>query len=202
MQHDQPSNNSNMGVYNDKEVTTMDLHTLMTVGILGLTSGGFGGEAPIPIGAGVDAPTYCNFNAPVVWSQPTEPQASGAPAGFKIPIFNPTDFPFVIINPDDGRDKGAGWREAKANLPFYKIVIPESVTSWKCRITIGMPIRSSTRGNISAIMAATMSSVVTNRVMLGMDFKLPQGIFCFKFRAGVEAAFPIVYPDLGERVGL
>ncbi len=179
----------------------MELHTLMTVGILGLASGGFAGAEPIPIGTGVGARAYGDVNSLVLQLRPAEPQAS-APAGFKIPIFNPTDFPFVIINPDDGTDKGGGWREAKANLTFYKIVIPESVTSWKCRITIGMPIRNSTRGNISSIMAATMSSVVTNRVMIGMDFELPQGIFCDRFRTGVKATFPIVYPDLGERVSL
>jgi len=47
-----------------------------------------------------------------------------------------------------------------------------------------------------------MSALVTNAVTINMDFDLPQGIFCERFRSDVRAAFPIVYPKLGATVSL
>jgi hypothetical protein len=43
---------------------------------------------------------------------------------------------------------------------------------------------------------------MTNMVMLGMDFDLPQGIFCQRFRTGVEVTFKATYPKLGSSVTL
>ncbi len=179
----------------------MNLHTLMTVGVLGLSSTGFGGAGPIPIGTGVGSPIYGEFNSPMVWSQPAEPQAPATTTN--IPIFKPSDFPFVIIVPDDGKDPSGGWQAAKVNLEFFLVrLIPPGVISWKCPITIQIPIRHSTRGYISPSSAASMSTLVTNAVTVGMDFQLPQGIFCRSFVTGVQTAFPIVYPNLGARVTL
>lgn len=77
--------------------------------------------------------------------------------------------------------------------------------TWYCPITIGMPIRHSVVGYISPATAASTSAAVTNsvaRIMAsGTDYDLPQGIFCDKFRTGVRAAFPAMYP-VGAKVGL
>lgn len=180
----------------------MNLYTLITLGFVGFTSGGFGGAGPIPSGAARGAPSYGDFNAAVAQSLPDKPNVPAAPAGIKIPIFKASEFPFVTIVADDGTDKGGGWQEAKANLEFIKVVFPRSVTRWKCRITIKMPLRTEKMGKISPSLAATMSEGITNMVMLGMDFELPQGIFCDVFRTGVKATFKATYPFLGSSVTL
>ncbi len=178
----------------------MALYASITLGFLGLVSGGFG-AGPIPIGG---APTYGDFNAYVVHSLPTEPKAPPG-AGIFVPIHNPSDFPFSIIVPDDGAGPSGGWQAAKANLPFKKVNFL-SVITWYCPITIQVPIRHWSRGYISPGAAAVMSAAVTNSVAAtmasGSDYELPQGIFCSKFTPGVLAAFSIMYPGLGVRVTL
>jgi hypothetical protein len=79
-------------------------------------------------------------------------------------------------------------------------VFPTKYIKWYCPINIGMPIRHRTKGVISPLTAATMSATVTNAVGQGMDYELPQGIFCEKFRNGVMAAFTTMYPNLGQIV--
>jgi len=176
----------------------MHFQALMTMGLLGLASGGFAGAEPIPIGTGIGAPNYGDINPSVVQLRPAEPQAP-AGAGIFIPIHKPSDFYFVIIVPDDGQGSAGGWQAAKANLPFTKFTFPAMIT-WYCPLTIEVPIRHRTRGYISPASAAAMSAAVTNSVASGMNFDLPQGIFCHKFFVGVEAAYPAMYPDLGVRV--
>jgi hypothetical protein len=52
--------------------------------------------------------------------------------------FQPSDFPFVTVIPDDGKDEGGGWQVAKANLSFSRWVIPHFRRQWPCSLTIGM----------------------------------------------------------------
>ncbi len=127
--------------------------------------------------------------------------APASPAGITFSTFKPTDFPFVTIIPHDGTGP-SGWQAAKANLEFTRYVIPTKVIKWYCPITIGMPEWNSAMGKISPITAATMSAAVANTVNRGMDYSLPQGIFCRRFVNAVQAAFPTMYPGLGEKVTL
>ena len=55
-------------------------------------------------------------------------------------------------------------------------------------------------GNVSASEAATMSVEITEAVARGMDYSLPEGIFCSQFVLGVEALFKSTYPKLGVTV--
>ncbi len=57
----------------------MELHTLITAGFLGLASGGFDGAGPIPIGTGIGAAVYNEYNTSVVWSQLAELRAPAGP---------------------------------------------------------------------------------------------------------------------------
>lgn len=109
-----------------------------------------------------------------------------------IPIHLASHFPFVTINEDDHKDTAGGWQEAIANLPFGRIY-PWGYTTWYCKIKIGMPIRHSVKGVISPATAASQSARVTNSVARNMDFDLPQGIFCDRFRPAVHEAFKTMY---------
>ncbi len=169
---------------------------------LALLALGFSGVAPL--GFGATAPTggmtaSNHFDAPLVRSPSVERQAPASP-GIFIPIHKPSHFPFVTIVKDDGKDPSGGWQEAKAKLPFHIYDVPFTLITWYCPLRIGMPIRHRIRGTISPTTAATMSAAVTNNVASGMDFDLPQGVFCHKFFLGVEAAFPSMYPGLGATV--
>jgi hypothetical protein len=164
---------------------------------LALLALGFSGLATVDVGASAPMggiPTSNQVGAPLV------PQVSSGPIFF-IPIHKPSHFSFVTTVKDDGEGKGGGWQEAKANLPFGK-VLPYGVDMWYCPIIIGVPIRNSKMGHISPTAAATMSAKVTNSAAGNTDFNLPQGIFCIKFRKNVETAFPAMYPDLGAKVRL
>lgn len=89
---------------------------------------------------------------------------------------------------------------AKVNLEFVRITIPTDVKVWHCDFKIEMPLRTEVMGKVDAKRAANFSVEVTNEVAVAMDYKLPQGIFCERFRRGVEALFPVKYRGLGARV--
>jgi hypothetical protein len=163
------------------------------------TSGGFGGGGTIPIGSGVGATSSGDFITP----PPGGPLDYGADpnpcmAG-KIVEFPPSDFPFVTTIPDDGTGPSGGWQVAKANLEFIDIH-NLSGKRWYCAFTIGMPLRTEFMGKISASRAANISVEVTEAVAGGMDYKLPQGIFCSNFIDKLEPAFKSAYPKLGATV--
>ncbi|WP_437592890.1 hypothetical protein [Sorangium sp. So ce1000] len=134
-------------------------------------------------------------------ASPTSPpdpcQQSGAPSmGCASIRFKPSDFKFVTTVADDGTDKGGGWQEAKSGLAIY---IESGVAA--CFLRIGMPIRNSFWGFISADQAATYSAEVTNLVAGEMErtgrFELPPGIFCSEFFTNVKKTFGEQYKNLG-----
>jgi hypothetical protein len=166
------------------------------------TSGGFGGSGTIPIGAGVGATTGGDFISP-----PRAPlAASGTPNPCVAPeastsaSFSPSEFLFFPTIPDDGTDKGGGWQVARANLEFERVLIPRNVTKWYCPFNIEMPLRTEGMGEISARYAARLSVEITEGVAEGMDYSLPQGIFCEQFVLRTRAAFKSKYPLLGASV--
>jgi len=114
----------------------MDLGALITVGFLGLASGGFAGGAPISIGVGVGEPTAGNFNSPMTPPLLTEREGPTAPQGITFVKFSKKEFPFFTTVPDDGTGKAGGYQVAKVNLEFIHIVIPTSITKWYCSFTI------------------------------------------------------------------
>ncbi|MDI1432629.1 hypothetical protein [Polyangium sorediatum] len=166
------------------------------------TSGGLGDEEPIPIGAGVGATSSGDFGTPPA-GEPLAAEATENPCvamgSVTVVSFSPSEFPFVTIVQDDGTGPAGGWQEAKANLEFIKKRRGGGST-WSCAITIQMPLRAEAYGKISASRAAGFSVDVTEDVAYGMDYSLPPGIFCEKFRIGADVAFKSMYPNLGSRV--
>ncbi|MGK4002294.1 hypothetical protein WMF31_06705 [Sorangium sp. So ce1036] len=114
--------------------------------------------------------------------------------------FDPSDFAFVTIVNDPGPGKIGGWQQAMANLNFRKLTIPHTVKSWRCPVTIKMPIRTEKMGLIDPSRAASLSEEITEEVANVMDYDLPQGIFCKNFAAQADAAFKSKYKGLGARV--
>ncbi len=114
--------------------------------------------------------------------------------------FSPSEFPFVTTMQDDGTGKAGGWQVAKVNLGFTHIVIPSSVITWYCAFSIEMPLRTEFMGKISAGLAASLSVEITVGAARGMDYSLPQGIFCSQFIKKADAAFKSKYPKLGAKV--
>jgi hypothetical protein len=121
------------------------------------------------------------------------------PGAITVANFSPADFPFVTTVKDDGTGKGGGWQVAKANLEFEYVVIPLKAVIWYCPITIEMPLRTELMGKIDATRAAILSVEITEGVARGMEFSLPQGIFCKQFAVYVTAAFKSQYPGLGAK---
>jgi hypothetical protein len=124
-------------------------------------------------------------------------------ASFTYVDFDLSDFPFVTTVEDDGQGDAGGYQVAMANLKFTHAVIQpsgRSTTEWYCALTIQMPLRTQFMGRIDPIRAASLSEEITEDVANRMDYKLPQGIFCNRFRLGVEAKFKLRYPLLGASV--
>ncbi|WP_438005226.1 hypothetical protein WME89_41855 [Sorangium sp. So ce321] len=113
--------------------------------------------------------------------------------------FETSDFPFVTTVQDDGKGKAGGYQQAKANLKFEHR-FPGGTTEWYCSLTIKMPLRTELMGIIDALRAAEISEEITEEVGQLMDYNLPPGIFCHRFRLGVEAAFKLKYQGLGASV--
>ncbi|MRG94004.1 hypothetical protein [Polyangium spumosum] len=160
------------------------------------TSGGFGDDGPIPIGAGVGATSSGDFpgGAPLDYGGGGE--ANPCMAG-RFVYFKPSDFPFVTTVHHDGPGPG-GYQQAKCNLEFYDFR-EEGAKQWHCPFTIGMPLRTEHMGKISAIRAANLSVEITEAVAADREtnFELPSGIFCEKFIINVNKAFKETYPYLG-----
>ncbi|MGK4002369.1 hypothetical protein WMF31_07085 [Sorangium sp. So ce1036] len=116
--------------------------------------------------------------------------------------FDPSEFRFVTIVKDDGKDEGGGWQEAKANLKFEHADVPGGTNTWYCAFTIKMPIRTKEMELIDPGRAASLSEEITEYVAYNMrrDYELPPGIFCRRFIDNADAAFKFRYPDLGARV--
>jgi hypothetical protein len=168
------------------EEIAMQLFALLAAGFLGLPQVGIGSNANMKSG-----PSLHPFDPPLTHWEPTHTHVSSVPL-VVIPIDLASHFPFVTIRPDDKKDAGGGWQQAIANLPFGRIY-PWGYTMWYCDIKIGMPIRHSVKGVISPATAASESARVTNSVARNMDFDLPQGIFCSRFRPAVHEAFKTIY---------
>ncbi|WP_438038536.1 hypothetical protein [Sorangium sp. So ce128] len=113
--------------------------------------------------------------------------------------FDPEDFPFVTTVEDDGRGKAGGYQEAKANLKFEHR-FPGGTNEWHCSLTIKMPLRTELMGKIDSLRAANLSEEITEEVGQLMDYNLPPGIFCERFRSAVDAAFKFKYKGLGASV--
>ncbi|WP_437745823.1 hypothetical protein WMF39_12840 [Sorangium sp. So ce1504] len=114
--------------------------------------------------------------------------------------FDPSDFPFVTIVMDDGTGKGGGWQESRINLTFRRLTIPHEIKQWSCPLTIGMPIRTEIYGLIDPDRASSLSEEIMEEVANGMDYHLPQGIFCKSFADKADAAFKSKYKRLGAKV--
>jgi hypothetical protein len=117
------------------------------------------------------------------------------------PWFSRSDFPFVTTVKDDGKGKGGGWQEAKANLEFWYALFPRRINRWKCPFTVKMPIRTQFMGRFSPRRAAEVSAEIANDVARHMDYELPPGIFCHQFTDGMDKMFKSTkYRRIGGRI--
>ena len=94
--------------------------------------------------------------------------------------FSASDFKFVTIVVDDGKDEAGGWQEAVVKLKIRRWVglAPES---WDCPLKIGTPLRSVANGKISPEIAASASAEVATEAsdaIMTASPSIPQGIFC------------------------
>jgi len=132
---------------------------------------------------------------PDATQEPTQEAQDALP----IVNFEAKEFSFVTIIPYRGK-KAGGWQQAKPVLPFTNWIIPHWPRTWSCTLTIGMPLETEIMGTISASRAAEISSGVTTLVAREMDYELPPGIFCSKFRGLVEERFKRIFPLLGATI--
>jgi hypothetical protein len=113
--------------------------------------------------------------------------------------FDPSDFPFVTTVPDDGEGYGGGWQVARANLDFWKVVIPRLPRHWKCPLVVEMPLRTRFMGPVPP-KQAEYSVEIAEAVARTMSYDLPRELFCKEFVDGMKGLFALKYDKLGARV--
>lgn len=131
---------------------------------------------------------------------PTSEPAREAREPLPVVRYDPKDFPFLTIIPDDGKEEGGGWQTAKANLSFTNWVFPHLPRRWDCPLTIGMPLRTKLAGRIPPSRAAVLSVEVAEDVARSMNYELPVGIFCRQLKDGMNVMFRARHPEIGARV--
>lgn len=134
-----------------------------------------------------------------------EPQSDSDPESFEcnaIGGYSASLFKFKTTVPDDGEGLGGGAQQASTSLNFVD-GRQDPPQSWSCSLTVELPIRTSTRGVISASKAAEMSAeaatVASGLVMHSRDSWLPAS-FCIKFKEGMQKTMAALYPGCGARV--
>lgn len=114
-----------------------------------------------------------------------------------ISMFRASNFSFVTIIADDGKDIAGGWQESNTALTFAHNLF-EMVT---CPVHIGMPLRAKAWGTISASTAAVYSADVANSAAaIVWPTELPAGIFCSTLKKEMGTQFKNKYQDLGARI--
>lgn len=114
-----------------------------------------------------------------------------------ISYFRPSNFSFLTILKDDGKDSGGGWQESNTVLAFANNLFE----IYSCVVRIGMPMRNSAYGAISPSTAAAYSAEVANYAAANVwPTELPQGIFCTTFKKEMIAQFKAKHENLGARI--
>jgi hypothetical protein len=132
------------------------------------------------------------------------PFAGSAPAasrdGAELPswvgAYQAAAFSFKVTIEDDGEGVAGGWQEATASLVFVRPRAPDpdgcypdgKYVTWRCPMTVGLPVRSVNKGKIStkkaAEMAADAATVAEGQVKWGSSDT--EETFCKKFRTAMQ----------------
>lgn len=117
-----------------------------------------------------------------------------------------SDFIFTTTLPDDGKDEGGGWQEAKANIAISDHR-GDMFLGWTCKVKVGMPLRTKAHGVVNAKRAARVSADVGTRAYKNVLPRRPpgdwtSGTFCPVFRKEMTDLFRSIdaYKPLGARV--
>lgn len=158
----------------------------------GVGSGGGGGPVVPYGGAGGygDAPDK-------------EPQAETDPPECNlIGSYDASLFKFKTMVEDDGTGLAGGWQVATATVQFVD-GRQDPPAGWSCSITVGMAIRSETRGKISTAQAATMTAeVLTDMASYTMHSRdaWVGASFCKQLAMNMEKYFKKRYSGTGATV--
>lgn len=117
-----------------------------------------------------------------------------------------SEFIFTTTLPDDGKEDGGGWQEAKANVSISDSR-GEMFLGWTCKVKVGMPLRTKAHGQVNAKRAARVSADVGTRAYNNVLPRRPPGewtpgTFCPLFRKEMTDLFKAIeaYKLLGARV--
>jgi hypothetical protein len=111
--------------------------------------------------------------------------------------FSSSLFQFTVLVSDDGKGRGGGWQVATATLKFRDFEYITAPKAWECRITVGMPIRSTTHGIILPGNAATVSAAratfASSIVRSQADWPIKE-LFCRAFAEEMERGLKLYEP--------
>jgi hypothetical protein len=121
---------------------------------------------------------------------------------FAVGGFSPSLFEFKTVIKDDGKDEAGGWQEVSTKLRFVdtRYLVARM---WTCSVKVGVPLRTSAKGQISpgdaAIVTAEIATDASADVMHRKEEWLT-GEFCIEFREEMKKLFFKRYSNLGAKV--
>jgi len=114
--------------------------------------------------------------------------AAGQVAG---PPYPDSTFKFATTVKDDKKDEGGGWQEARAKLLFTRS--GEACTpTFTCNVTVGMPLRTRSRGTIAPDWAAKVTALATTLAVSKVGTPGPttqQAVYCREVKDEMDKLF-------------
>ncbi len=111
--------------------------------------------------------------------------------------FSSSLFQFTVLVSDDGMGRGGGWQVATTTLKFRDFEYVTDPKSWECRITVGMPIRSTTNGIIlpedAAAISAARATFASSMVRRQAEWPVKE-LFCRAFAVEMERGLRLYEP--------
>jgi hypothetical protein len=109
-----------------------------------------------------------------------------------IALVHPSVFKFLVEVPDDGTDSAGGWQVAKAVVPIHDTRKMDPMGMWSCNVKVGMPLRTTKDGQISAKKAANLSVEVAELAWANVMPRRPPG----EWTSGTFCA--LYWPEMHE----
>lgn len=113
--------------------------------------------------------------------------------------FSASLFKFSTTVQDDGEGSAGGWQAATGH-PKFVDGRQNPPARWSCAVTVGMPVRATAHGTISAQRAAQIAADVLTeaaKIVMHSQPTWQPTAFCLKLDGQMKATFKNRHPDLG-----
>ncbi len=134
--------------------------------------------------------------------QPQDAADQPPPGCLSTGLYSPSLFKFVTIVADNGVSEPGGWQEAVATISVVD-TRQDPTVELTCNMTVGMGLRTTLRGVISASSAASMTAVVLSQAASDTVHSRPswiRALYCPALATQMLKLFGEAYAGTGVRI--